>query len=87
MTDDQRAKAREAAMTFIEPFFWQIRLGMAEERRKGTSESEIQRKINLVVDEVERKQRGKIDDEIVDEMIALLREAATPPDTGPASVQ
>jgi hypothetical protein len=82
-----KAEARELAMKMLGPFFDYIRLGIQEERRKGVSEAEIQRKISRVIAEVETRQRGKVDDDIVNEMILLLQEAAMPPHEGPFTFQ
>jgi hypothetical protein len=73
-----REDARKQADAILGTLFELIRDGMAEERKKGTSEPEIQQKTDEVCRTVEREQRGKVPDRVVDEMILRIKEAATP---------
>jgi hypothetical protein len=51
---------------------------MAEERKKGTPEAEIQQKTDDGCRTIEREQRGKVPDRVVDEMKMMIQEAAAP---------
>jgi hypothetical protein len=73
-----REDARKQADAILGTLFDLIRDGMAEERKKGTSEPEIQQKTDEVCRTVEHEQRGKVPDRVVDEMILRIKEAATP---------
>jgi hypothetical protein len=72
--------ARTQADAILGTLFDLIRDGMAEERKKGTSETEIQQKLDDVCRTIEQAQRGKVPDRVVDEMILMIKEAATPAD-------
>jgi hypothetical protein len=73
-----RHDARKQADAILGTLFDLIRDGMAEERKKGTSEAEIQQKIDDVCSTIEREQRGKVPDRVVDEMKLMIQEAAMP---------
>ena len=53
----------------------QWREAFAEERRQGASEAEIVEAVNVIVAGIER-QRGMIDDQVIDEMILMVKECA-----------
>jgi len=73
-----REDARKQADAILGTLFDLIRDGMAEERKKGTPEAEIQQKTDDVCSTIEREQRGKVADRVVDEMKMMIQEAATP---------
>jgi hypothetical protein len=73
-----RHDARRQADAILGTLFDLIRDGMAEERKKGTSETEIQQKLDDVCRTIEQEQRGRLPDRVVDEMILMIKEAATP---------
>ena len=77
-----RNDARKQADAILGTLFDLIRDGMAEERKKGTSEVEIRQKTDDVCSTIEREQRGKVPDRVVDEMKKMIQEAAMP--TSPA---
>ena len=70
--------ARKQADAILGTLFDLLRDGMAEERKKGTSEAEIQQKIDDVCRTIEHEQRGRVPDRVVDEMKVMIREAAMP---------
>jgi hypothetical protein len=70
-----RAKARELAFSLLGNAFDQWRESFAEERRQGASEAEIVAAVNVIVAGIER-QRGRIDDQVIDEMILMVKECA-----------
>ena len=70
--------ARTQADAMLGTLFDLLRDGMAEERKKGTSEAEIQQKIDDVCRTIEHEQRGTISDRVVDEMKVMIQEAAMP---------
>ena len=86
-----REDARKHADAILGTLFDLIRDGMAEERKKGTLEAEIQQKTDDVCSAIEREQRGKVPDRVLDEMKMMIQEAAMPasPDLGskPTSVR
>ena len=73
-----REDARKQADGILGTLFDLIRDGMAEERKKGTTEAEIQQKTDDVCSAIEREQRGKVPDRVVDEMKMIIQEAAMP---------
>ena len=73
-----REDARKQADGILGTLFDLIRDGMAEERKKGTTEAEIQQKTDDVCSAIEREQRGKVPDRVVDEMKMMIQEAAMP---------
>ena len=73
-----RHDARKQADAILGTLFDLIRDGMAEERKKGTSETEIQQKLDDVCRTIEQAQRGTVPDRVVDEMILMIKEAAMP---------
>lgn len=77
-----RHDARKQSDAILGTLFDLIRDGMAEERKKGTSEAEIKQKIDDVCRTIEHEQRGKVPDRVVDEMKTMIQEAAMP--TSPA---
>ena len=70
-----RAKARELAFSLLGNAFDQWRESFAEERRKGASEAEIVAAVIAIVAGIER-QRGRVDDLVIDEMILMVKECA-----------
>ena len=70
-----RAKARELAFSPLGNAFDQWREAFAEERRQGASGAEIVEAVNVIVAGIER-QRGRIDDQVIDEMILMVKECA-----------
>lgn len=70
-----RAKAREIAFARLGRVVDQWRLGFAEERRKGTPEAKIKAVVDAAIAGLERD-RGVVDDMVLDEMGLILREAA-----------
>ena len=70
--------ARTQADAMLGTLFDLLRDGMAEERKKGTSEAEIQQKTDDVCRTIEHEQRGKVPDRVVDEMKVMIQEAAMP---------
>jgi hypothetical protein len=77
-----RWDARKQADAILGGLFVVIRDGMEEERKRGASEAEIQRKIDDLCETIEHQQRGKVPDRVVDEMKLMIQEAAMR--TGPA---
>ena len=73
-----RHDARKQADAILGTLFDLIRDGMAEERKKGASETEIQQKLDDVCRTIEQAQRGTVPDRVVDEMILMIKEAAMP---------
>lgn len=73
-----RHGARTQADAILGTLFDLIRDGMAEERKKGTSEVEIQQKLDEVCRTIEQEQRGRVPDRVVDEMKMMVQEAAMP---------
>ena len=73
-----RHDARKQADAILGTLFDLIRDGMAEERKKGALETEIQQKVDDVCRTIEHEQRGKIPDRVVDEMKVMIQEAAMP---------
>ena len=73
-----RGEARKQADAILGTLFDLIRDGMAEERKKGTTEAEIQQKIDDVCRSIEHEQRGRVPDRVVDEMKMMIQEAAMP---------
>lgn len=67
---------RELALKLIGPFFDAVHAVVAEERRKGRPESEIQAKVEQLCAIVENEHRGKVEDFVIEDMLTLLREAA-----------
>jgi hypothetical protein len=74
-----RHDARKQADAILGTLFDLIRDGTAEERKKGTSEAEIQQKTDDVCRTIEHEQRGKVPDRVVDEMKVMIQEAAMLP--------
>jgi hypothetical protein len=71
-----RQDARKQADAILGTLFDLIRDGMTEERKKGTSEIEIQQKIDEICTTIEHEQRGRVADRVVDEMKMMIQEAA-----------
>jgi hypothetical protein len=71
-----RQDARKQADAILGTLFDLIRDGMTEERKKGTSETEIQQKIDEICTTIEHEQRGRVADRVVDEMKMMIQEAA-----------
>jgi hypothetical protein len=74
ITHDARTQADAILGTLLDV----IRHSMAEERKKGTSETDIQQKLDDVCRTIEQEQRGRVPDRVVDEMILMIKEAAMP---------
>ena len=73
-----RQDARKQADAILGTLFDLVRDGMAEERKKGTSEAEIRQKIDDICVTIEHEQRGRVPDRVVDEMKMMIQEAAMP---------
>jgi hypothetical protein len=73
-----RHDARKQADAVLGTLFELVRDGVAGERKKGTSEAEIQQKIDDVCKTIEHEQRGRVPDRVVDEMKVMIQEAAMP---------
>ena len=73
-----RHDARKQADAILGTLFDLLRDGMAEERKTGTSEAELQQKTDDVCKTIEHEQRGRVPDRVVDEMKVMIQEAAMP---------
>jgi len=84
LTDEQKikAEARKQAETTLGPFFAAIRTAIAEERSKGMSEAELQRKVSEVCTVVEEVQRGKVPDHVLEEMLLMAKETGDAAESG-----
>ena len=67
-----RQDARKQADAILGTLFDLVRDGMAEERKKGTSEAEIRQKIDDICMTIEHEQRGRVPDRVVDEMKMMI---------------
>ena len=87
-TEEERVKteARKQAIKMLGPFFAAIEKAMAEERKKGMSEAELQSKISEVCAVVEEQHGGKVPDHVLKEMLLMVKEAAMPSLEGPETV-
>jgi len=87
LTDEEKikAEARRQAETTLGPFFAAIRTAMAEDRSKGMSEAELQRKVSEVCTVIEEKQRCRVPDLVLEEMLLMVKEAALPTQGGPGT--
>jgi len=71
-----RAKARQLAFSLLGNAFDRWREDFVEERRRGASEAEIAEGLNVIVAAMERE-RGRVDDLVIDEMILMVKECAS----------